>query len=127
LPRPDVQRAVEAIRVTAFKNYLQCPLRFYLQNICGMDDFDPEAREISNRDFGTVVHKVLEEYGNDPATKDLVDPAKVAKVLDTKLAGRTRPTRVDARPPAQLRPDSGAVPRRRMGNHRHGTRGQKNR
>jgi ATP-dependent helicase/nuclease subunit B len=85
LPRPDAQRTVEAIRVTAFKNYLQCPLRFYLQNICGMDDFDPEAREISNRDFGTVVHKVLEEYGNDPATKDLVDPAKVAKALDTKL------------------------------------------
>ena len=85
LPRPDVQRTVEAIRVTAFKNYLQCPLRFYLQNVCGMDDFDPEAREISNRDFGTVVHKVLEEYGNDPATKDLVDPAKVAKALDTKL------------------------------------------
>ena len=85
LPRPDVQGAVEAIRVTAFKNYLQCPLRFYLQNICGMDDFDPEAREISNRDFGTVVHKVLEEYGKDPATKDLVDPAKVVKALDTKL------------------------------------------
>lgn len=85
LPRPALRGTVEAIRVTAFKNYLQCPLRFYLQNVCGMDSFDAEAREISNRDFGTVVHKVLEEYGNDPATKDLVDPVKIAKALDAKL------------------------------------------
>jgi len=85
LALPTHEKKVEAIRVTGFKNYLQCPLRFYLQNVCGIRDFDPEAREISPRDFGIVMHKVLEEYGNDPATKDLVDPAKVAKALDTQL------------------------------------------
>ena len=81
-PRP---KAVEAIRVTGFKNYLQCPLRFYLQNVCGLDAFDPEAREINQRDFGTIVHRVLEEYGDDPKTKDLDDPEKIRKAFDKKL------------------------------------------
>lgn len=85
LELPTHEKAVEAIRVTGFKNYLQCPLRFYLQNVCGIRDFDPEAGEISPRDFGTVMHKVLEEYGGSEATKDLEDPAEIARVFDRKL------------------------------------------
>ena len=85
LELPLLKKAVEAIRVTGFKNYLQCPLRFYLQNVCGIRDFDPEAREISPRDFGTVMHKVLEEYGANEATKHLEDPAEIARVFDRKL------------------------------------------
>ncbi|MEX1045347.1 MAG: PD-(D/E)XK nuclease family protein, partial [Chthoniobacterales bacterium] len=85
LPHREDDKPVDAIRVTGFKNYLQCPLRFYLQNVCGIRDFDPEAAEISPRDFGTVMHKVLEEYGHDPASKNLDDPAKIARVFDAKL------------------------------------------
>ena len=85
LELPVREKTVEAIRATGFKNYLQCPLRFYLQNVCGIRDFDPEAREISPRDFGTVMHKVLEEYGWNEATKDLEDPAEIARVFDRKL------------------------------------------
>jgi ATP-dependent helicase/nuclease subunit B len=85
LELPLLIKAVEAMRVTGFKNYLQCPLRFYLQNVCGIRDFDPEAREISPRDFGTVMHKVLEEYGANEATKHLEDPAEIARVFDRKL------------------------------------------
>ena len=85
LELPVREKTVEAIRATGFKNYLQGPLRFYLQNVCGIRDFDPEAREISPRDFGTVMHKVLEEYGGNEATKDLEDPAEIARVFDRKL------------------------------------------
>ena len=85
LELPVREKTVEAIRATGFKNYLQCPLRFYLQNVCGIRDFDPEASEISPRDFGTVMHKVLEEYGGNEATKDLEDPAEIARVFDRKL------------------------------------------
>jgi ATP-dependent helicase/nuclease subunit B len=85
LELPVREKTVEAIRATGFKNYLQCPLRFYLQNVCGIRDFDPEAREISPRDFGTVMHKVLEEYGGNEATKDLDDSAEIARVFDRKL------------------------------------------
>jgi ATP-dependent helicase/nuclease subunit B len=85
LPSPDPKHPVDSIRVTGFKTYLECPLRFYLQNVRGLSDFDPEAREISPRDFGTLVHQVLEDYGNDPATKNLQDPEKIAKALDRQL------------------------------------------
>lgn len=85
LPRRAKEGAVDSIRVTGFKSYLHCPLRFYLQNVCGLSDFDPEAREISARDFGTVMHKVLEEYGNHPDTRSLDDPEKIAAVFDAKL------------------------------------------
>ena len=60
-------------------------MRFYLQNVRGLSDFDPAALEISASDFGTVIHKVLEEYGNDPATKDLDDAEKIIRALDRKL------------------------------------------
>lgn len=85
LELPTHEKTVETIRVTGFKNYLQCPLRFYLQNVCGIRDFDPEAREISPRDFGTVMHKVLEEFGGSESTKNLEDPVEIARVFDRKL------------------------------------------
>jgi ATP-dependent helicase/nuclease subunit B len=53
---------VEAIRVTGFKHYLECPLRFYLSQVLKLRPFDPEAREINPADFGTLVHRVLENY-----------------------------------------------------------------
>ncbi len=83
LPRPE--KAVEYIRVTGFKSYLQCPLRFYLENIAGLSDFDPEAREISPRDFGTAMHKVLEEFGADTKTRRMDDPKKITAFFDAKL------------------------------------------
>ncbi len=83
LPRPA--GGVEYIRVTGFKSYLQCPLRFYLENISGLSDFDPEAGEISPRDFGTVLHKVLEEFGADAKARLMDDARKIADFFDAKL------------------------------------------
>jgi ATP-dependent helicase/nuclease subunit B len=69
LPAPP---AVEAIRVTGFKHYLECPLRFYLSQVLKLRPFDPEAREINAADFGTLVHRVLENFyraGHSGATE----------------------------------------------------------
>ena len=51
---------VESIRVTGFKHYLACPLRFYLGQVRGLQPFDPEAREIGAADYGTLLHRVVE-------------------------------------------------------------------
>ena len=76
---------VEYLRVTGFKGYLQCPLRFYLGNILGLSDFNPEAREISASDYGTLIHQVLEDFGSDATARQLVHPRKIADFFDAKL------------------------------------------
>ena len=53
---------VESIRVTGFKHYLECPLRFYLSQVLRWQPFDASAREINPADFGTLMHRVLENF-----------------------------------------------------------------
>lgn len=51
-----------SIRATGFKYYLACPLRYYLSHVAGWQSFDPQAREISPSAFGTLMHRVLENF-----------------------------------------------------------------
>ena len=82
IPRPAAKQwPPPSIRVTAFKSYLECPLRFYLGNILGLRKVDPDAREIPATDFGTVMHKVLEEFSLDKSLADLRDPDEIARKL----------------------------------------------
>lgn len=53
---------VESIRVTGFKHFLECPLRFYLSQVLRWQPFDASAREINPADFGTLMHRVLENF-----------------------------------------------------------------
>ena len=75
----------KSIRVTAFKSYLECPLRFYLGTILGLRKVDPDAREIPATDFGTVMHKVLEDFAADTTHTDLRDPDPIARQLSEIL------------------------------------------
>ncbi len=77
---PD-QFPPKSIRVTAFKSYLECPLRFYLGTILGLRKVDPDAREIPATDFGTVMHKVLEDFANNESLASLRDPEEIARKL----------------------------------------------
>ena len=75
----------KSIRVTAFKSYLECPLRFYLGTILGLRKVDPDAREIPATDFGTVMHKVLEVFSLDRSLADLRDADEIARKLSDLL------------------------------------------
>lgn len=86
IPAPESsQWPVEAIRVTAFKSFLECPLRFYLGNVLGLRKVDPDAREIPATDFGTVIHKVLEECAGDPAYRVATDAEEIGRMLSLRL------------------------------------------
>jgi len=86
IPKPGAKQwPPPSIRVTAFKSYLECPLRFYLANILKMRKFDPDAREIPATDFGTVMHKVLEDFALDKSLADLRDPDEIARKLSEIL------------------------------------------
>ena len=86
IPEPAAEQfPPKSIRVTAFKSYLECPLRFYLGTILGLRKVDPDAREIPATDFGTVMHKVLEEFAKNESLAGLRDPEEIACKLSEIL------------------------------------------
>ncbi len=50
---------------TRFKDYLACPLRFYLRHVLGMAAVDDRSREPDAMAFGSLIHAVLEMMAKD--------------------------------------------------------------
>lgn len=70
--QPPFLAAPDKLAVTKFKDYLVCPFRFYLKNVVGMWQREPDRREWSARDFGSVAHEVLEEWGRSVEARSLM-------------------------------------------------------
>lgn len=81
LDRPDL---VRSIRVTGFKHYLECPLRFYLSQVRGLQPFDLDTREINAADYGTLLHRVLENFHKKGPAQS-TDEHVIAHWLDGEL------------------------------------------
>lgn len=60
---PD--KTLNRISVTAFKNYLSCPFRFFLEKLLGMKHLFGNANQMDNMVFGTLCHWALEQYGKN--------------------------------------------------------------
>jgi ATP-dependent helicase/nuclease subunit B len=75
----------EKISVTALRDYLACPFRFYLKHLCKMGAPEPDRREMSARDFGSITHLVVEIWGNDAEKNRLTDSEKIAASLSATL------------------------------------------
>ena len=64
IPRPEpLQQPLERISVTAFRTYLTCPYRFYLQYVLKLRDQDDSAKELDALQFGSLIHDVLKWFG----------------------------------------------------------------
>ena len=68
--QPPLVEIKPRLSVTAFTDYLACPFRFYLKHMVGMQAGEPERVEWNARDFGNIMHKVLENWANDPEARD---------------------------------------------------------
>ncbi len=75
----------ERLKVTGFRDYLACPFRFYLKHRLKMEPVDAAKRELDARDFGTLVHRVLERLGQDTAWRDCTDGEELARAFDATL------------------------------------------
>ncbi len=75
LPPPD------RISVTAFRDYLRCPFRFYLRHVVGMERLDDRKSELDPMDFGVLCHAALEALAGDPGMRDADDPDRIAAFL----------------------------------------------
>ncbi len=92
----DARRSRE-LSPTIFRDYLACPLRFYLRHVLGMNTLDDSAREPDARAFGNMVHEVLEEMGRDRRLWACGDGNELARWLEQRLAELAR-KRYGARP-----------------------------
>ncbi|MGJ8634822.1 MAG: PD-(D/E)XK nuclease family protein, partial [Luteolibacter sp.] len=101
----------ETISVTALANYLSCPFRFYLKNIVRMSVPEPDRREMNARDFGSITHLIVENFGIDPEARNLTDPEKITAYLEAQLHLVIR-EQFGTKPPLAIRIQTGAIAQR---------------
>ncbi|MBT3293852.1 MAG: hypothetical protein HN919_18905 [Verrucomicrobia bacterium] len=83
-PPPDLppdRHVPTSISVTAFRDYLACPFRFYLRRVLRMEAQDDHKRAPDALDFGIMVHDALERMGQNPELRTTTD----ARLLTTFL------------------------------------------
>jgi ATP-dependent helicase/nuclease subunit B len=90
------------IPVTAFRDYLACPFRFYLKRILEMEEVEYEKTELDPMDFGSLVHDVLHEMAQDEEMRCCQDAGELQDFLCARAEdwaatryGRQRPLQVE--------------------------------
>ena len=70
---------------TSLSNYISCPLKFYLQNVARISEFEEVDENIDARVLGIVVHRVLEELYEPFVGKEVgSEQVKLLKSLVSK-------------------------------------------
>lgn len=87
--RPDLTRlppaAVDVMSVTSFKNYLNCPYRFYLRHVLHLKPMDDAAGELAANQFGDLVHNSLEIWG-EGSGKDETHPDRIDQAMQDAVS-----------------------------------------
>ncbi|MEM9587852.1 MAG: PD-(D/E)XK nuclease family protein [Planctomycetota bacterium] len=73
---------VTTLSVTALKDYLTCPYRFYLRHVLRLRPIDDASQELAANQFGDLVHGALERFGQS----DQRNEASAAKIESLLLA-----------------------------------------
>lgn len=85
----QLERPPRSLSPSAIKDYMSCPLRFFLKRIVGMHAFDSEKREMDALDFGNLCHHVVDLFGKNPALRDSSDADEInsafSKMLDERV------------------------------------------
>lgn len=77
-------RLLARLQVTGFKDYLQCPYRFYLKHVLGLRQIADTARELDPGAFGALLHKILGDFAGS-FVADSADPERVIATLSQFL------------------------------------------
>lgn len=75
---------ITSLRVTAFKDYLACPYRFYLKHILKLQVLDDQAVELSAQWFGTLAHEALRVLAGEDL-RSVTNRDTIAKRLSSAL------------------------------------------
>lgn len=86
------QSPPQKISVTAFGDYLNCPLLFYFKHVLKMESLDADVAEMDAREFGTLFHLVVEAFARDEAVRESTSMPEIEKfvtdVLDRQIFAR---------------------------------------
>ena len=82
---PPAPEEFTSISVTAFSAYLDCPFRFYLRHGLKMQSPDLGRSELNPRDFGNLVHQVLEDFARSSAAQS-TEAQEVATAFNDHLS-----------------------------------------
>lgn len=97
IPEPvSIPQAPKEIPVTAFREYLECPYRYFLKRELRLRSVEDETLELAAPAFGSLIHDVLNEFGQS-AYVDATTPEPIEAFLLKNLSsiattrfGRTR-------------------------------------
>ena len=84
LPELGEKNRVQTMSVTAFRDYLDCPYRFYLRHVLKLRPMDDATGELAANQFGDMVHGALETFGESPE-RDETDCGKIEEALLSHL------------------------------------------
>lgn len=97
LPAIEEHPTIDELSVTAFRDYLACPYRFYLRHIMKLKLVDDEPTELDPLSFGNLIHEILNEFGvSKAATSHNKD--EIFAQLETFLLKATKERFNDALP-----------------------------
>lgn len=88
--RPRVVAPPDRVSVTALRDYLRCPFRFYLKQVLRMERIDPAKAELDARDFGTLMHAALQQLGEEPTLRDCAEAAELRSFLLARFEAAVR-------------------------------------
>ncbi len=84
VPRPVEVKPPSTITVTAFRDYLKCPYRFYLRHVLKLRDDQDADVELDAPKFGVLVHGALDRFGQSPVSRS-TDSEEISDFLITEL------------------------------------------
>ena len=85
IPRPpDRVEPPASIRVTALRDFLESPYRYYLRHVLHLGELDDQAEELGAQSFGILAHEVLADFGRSES-KDSRDVQAILGYLNSAL------------------------------------------
>ena len=79
--KPPKEKIPEVLSVTDFKNYLNCPFRFYLKKVLKMEEVDDRKTEMDQMDFGNFCHRALDNFCQEEKLRNSRNPEEIKVFL----------------------------------------------
>jgi RecB family exonuclease len=79
-PNPNTVPSIDSLRVTAFRDFLLCPYRFYLKHVRNLVSITDDPQELDPLAFGNIFHDIFEAFGRSQLARS-PDPEPIADFL----------------------------------------------